>query len=164
MNLVYELQKIGCADAHSEGVDKISALRDKRWVKMFAERGYEQGNFVFINDSHSFFIVLPDRNIASADNIMLGNGFYAVAETLGIDAENILGTEPYGETIMFEDEDGNIDEDCMITIWSDSEFLQKLKLCVQLSQKNFNESKNVFSLKENELKYVISETIKRIIK
>lgn len=140
MNLVQLLQNIGCKNARNDGMDRISSLRDGRWVEMFAEMGYDRGEFIFPDGRHSsFFLVLPDGNIASADNVMCGNGFYAVANDLGIDADEILGKEPYGEFITYTDVDGIEDEDTAITIWTPEDFIQKLKMCHHLSQ-GLNES------------------------
>lgn len=165
-NLVYALQQIGCVNAKSDRVCKISELRDKRWVKMLGERGYDRGVLIFPDGGHSsFFLVLPDRNIASADNHMCANGFYAVAEELGFDADEILGEEPYGEYIMYEDEDGIEYEDCVVTIWSPEQFNMKLKQCKGLANSLRNESKkNTVIITESELERIVIESIKRILK
>ena len=169
MNLVQLLQNIGCKNARNDGMDRISSLRDGRWVEMFAEMGYDRGEFIFPDGGHSsFFLVLPDGNIASADNVMCGNGFYAIANELGIDADAVLGKEPYGEFIMYTDEDGIEDEDTAISIWTPEEFQIKLQQCQQLVNKQVNESKNMnrkntIRLTESELKRVITESVKNII-
>lgn len=169
MNLVQLLQNIGCKNARNDGMDRISSLRDGRWVEMFAEMGYDRGEFIFPDGRHSsFFLVLPDGNIASADNVMCGNGFYAIANELGIDADAVLGEEPYGEFIMYTDEDGIEDEDTAISIWTPEEFQIKLQQCQQLSNNQVNESrnankKNTIRLTESELKKVIAESVKKII-
>lgn len=169
MNLVQLLQNIGCKNARNDGMDRISSLRDGRWVEMFAEMGYDRGEFIFPDGRHSsFFLVLPDGNIASADNVMCGNGFYAVANELGIDADAVLGEEPYGEFIMHTDEDGIEDEDTAISIWTPEEFQIKLQQCQQLSNKQVNESKNInkkntIRLTESELKQIITESVKKIV-
>lgn len=170
MNLVQLLQNIGCKNARNDGMDRISSLRDGRWVEMFAEMGYDRGEFIFPDGRHSsFFLVLPDGNIASADNVMCGNGFYAIANELGIDADAVLGEEPYGEFIMHTDEDGIEDEDTAISIWTPEEFQIKLQQCQQLSDMQVNESrnankKNTIRLTESELKKVIVESVKKILK
>ena len=169
MNLVQLLQNIGCKNARNDGMDRISSLRDGRWVEMFAEMGYDRGEFIFPDGRHSsFFLVLPDGNIASADNVMCGNGFYAIANELGIDADAVLGKEPYGEFIMYTDEDGIEDEDTAISIWTPEEFQIKLQQCQQLANKQFNETKNMnkkntIRLTESELKSLIAESVKKII-
>ena len=143
MNILNLLKQIGCINAKSDGICNISSLRDKCWVKMFAEQGYTKGELIFPDGGHSsFFLVLPDGNIASADNVMCGNGFYAVANELDIDADEVLGTEPYGQFFMYEDEDGLEYEDCSISIWTPQEFMSKLKQCKQLanSSEMFNEA------------------------
>ena len=169
MNLVQLLQNIGCKNARNDGMDRISSLRDGRWVEMFAEMGYDKGEFIFPDGRHSsFFLVLPDGNIASADNVMCGNGFYAIANELGIDADAVLGVEPYGEFMMYTDEDGIEDEDTSISIWTPEEFQMKLQQCQQLMGNQINESKNMtkkntIRLTESELKKVITESVKNIL-
>lgn len=163
------LRQIGCANAKSDGIYNISDLRDKRWVKMFAEQGYTKGELIFPDGGHSsFFLVLPDGNVASADNVMCANGFYAIANELQFDADDVLGEEPYGEFIMYTDEDGIEFEDCTISIWTPQEFMTKLKMCKQLAGNNINESKNinnqnVVRLTESELKNIITESVKQIM-
>jgi hypothetical protein len=169
MNLVQLLQNIGCKNARNDGMDKISSLRDGRWVEMFAEMGYDRGEFIFPDGRHSsFFLVLPDGNIASADNVMCGNGFYAVANELGIDADAILGEEPYGDFIMYTDEDGIEDEDTAISIWTPEEFQMKIQQCQRLMGNQVNESKNknkknTIRLTESELKQIITESVKKVL-
>lgn len=170
MNLVQILKNIGCENVRTDGIGKISSLRDGRWVKMFAEMGYDKGEFIFPDGGHSsFFLVLPDGNIASADNVMCANGFYAVAEELGIDVADVLETSPYGEVIMYTDENGLEDDDTSISIWTPEEFQMKLQKCKQLINNNFNESKNMnkkntIRLTESELKSLIAESVRKILK
>ena len=169
MNLEQLLQNIGCKNARNDGMDRISSLRDGRWVEMFAEMGYDRGEFIFPDGRHSsFFLVLPDGNIASADNVMCGNGFYAIANELGIDADAVLGEEPYGEFIMHTDEDGIEDEDTAISIWTPEEFQIKLQQCQQLANNQVNKLKNMnrkntIRLTESEFKSLITESVKKII-
>lgn len=168
-NLVNILKQIGCVNAKSDGMTMISSLRDKNWVEMFSNYGYDRGELIFPDGGHSsFFLVLPDGNIASADNVMCGNGFYAVANELDIDADEVLGNEPYGEVTMYEDEDGIEYEDTAISIWTPEEFQIKLQQCQQLSDKQVNESrnmnkKNIIRLTESEFKSLIAESLKKII-
>lgn len=171
MNILNLLKQIGCTNAKSDGICNISELRDKCWVKMFAEQGYTKGELIFPDGGHSsFFLVLPDGNIASADNVMCANGFYAVAEELGIDVDDILGEEPYGEFFIYEDEDGIEHEDCVISIWTPQEFMVKMKQCKQLANNIMtNESKdmsgkNTIRLTESELKNMIIESVTKILK
>lgn len=170
MNLVEILKNIGCENVRTDGIGKISSLRDGRWVKMFAEMGYDRGEFIFPDGGHSsFFLVLPDGNIASADNSMCGNGFYAVAEELGINATDILETSPYGEVIMYKDENGFEDDGTSISIWTPKEFQMKLQRCKQLVDDDLNESKNMnkkntIHLTESELKSLIAESVRKILK
>jgi hypothetical protein len=168
-NLVNILKQIGCVNAKSDGMTMISSLRDKNWVEMFSNYGYDRGELIFPDGGHSsFFLVLPDGNIASADNVMCGNGFYAIANELDIDADEVLGSEPYGEVTMYEDEDGIEYEDTAISIWTPEEFQIKLQQCQQLSDKQVNESrnmnkKNIIRLTESEFKSLIAESVKKII-
>lgn len=170
-NILNILKQIGCTNAKSDGICNISDLRDKRWVKMFAEQGYTKGELIFPDGGHSsFFLVLPDGNIASADNIMCANGFYDIAEELGFDVDDVLGEEPYGNFVIYEDEDGIEYEDCCISIWTPQEFLMKIKQCKQLANNNMtNESKNMnrkntVRLTESDLKNMIIESVKSILK
>lgn len=170
MNILNLLKQIGCTNAKSDGICNISSLRDECWVKMFAEQSYTKGELIFPDGGHSsFFLVLPDGNIASADNVMCANGFYAIAEELGFDVDDVLGEEPYGDFFMYEDEDGLEYEDCSITIWTPQEFMSKLKLCKRLANNITNESKNMKSkntirLTESDLKNIIIESVKNILK
>lgn len=133
-NVIEKLQKLGCSKAISDGTIPLSILRDTRWVKMFAEKGYTKGELIFPDGRTSnFFVLLPDGKIASADNIMLGNGFYAIAEELGIETEDIF-EKPIGECIMYEDEIG-IHEDCAISIWTHEEFSNMLHICETLKNR-----------------------------
>ena len=60
MNILNLLKQIGCTNAKSDGICNISELRDKCWVKMFAEQGYTKGELIFPDGGHSsFFLVLP---------------------------------------------------------------------------------------------------------
>lgn len=167
--LVNMLQQIGCVNAKSVGMCLISELRDECWVKMFAQMGYDKGELIFPDGGHSsFFLVLPDGNIATADNVMCANGFYAIAEELGFDADGVLGEEPYGDCVMYEDEDGIEYEEEMITIWTPQEFTQKLQLCKQLATNNMtNEAKdmkkNVIRLTESDLKKIVTEAVKQTV-
>lgn len=133
MNLVKILQDIGCANAANEGAFMIDELRDKRWVELFTKLGYDRGEFITPGDSHAFFIVFPDGNIGSADNIMLANGFYTIAEELGFEAEEVLNAEPYGTVIPYIDEDGDEDENTCITVWTPEEFMHKIEHCKDVS-------------------------------
>ena len=58
MNLVEILKNIGCENARTDGMDRISSLRDGRWVKMFAEMGYDRGEFIFPDGGHSSFFLV----------------------------------------------------------------------------------------------------------
>lgn len=171
MDLVNILKQIGCIKAKSDGMIMISSLRDENWVEMFSNYGYDRGELIFPDGGHSsFFLVLPDGNIASADNVMCANGFYAVANELGFDADEVLGSEPYGEVTMYEDEDGIEYEDTVIEIWTPEEFMQKIQLCQQLADTNNKvmESKNMnktsLKITESELKEMIIESVKKIVK
>ena len=171
MNILNLLKQIGCINAKSDGICNISSLRDECWVKMFAEHGYTKGELIFPDGGHSsFFLVLPDGNIASADNVMCANGFYAIAEELGFDADVVLGEEPYGQFFMYEDEDGMEHEDCAISIWTPQEFMVKMKQCKQLANNIMtNESKdmsgkNTIRITESDLKNMIMESVKNVLK
>ena len=138
---------------------------------MFAEQGYDKGELIFPDGGHSsFFLGLPDGNVASADNVMCANGFYVIAEELGFDVDDVLGEEPYGKFFMYEDEDGIEHEDCAISIWTPQEFMVKMKQCKQLANNNMtNESKNMsrkntIRLTESELKNMIIESVTKILK
>lgn len=171
-NLVSILRQIGCTKAKTDGLCQISDLRDERWVKMFAEKGYKQGELIFPDGGHSsFFLVLPDGNIASADNVMCANGFYAVANELEFDADSLLSEEPYGDFTMYVDEDGMEQEDCAISIWTPQEFTEKLKQCKRLmsgmneSKKSTNKimEKKTITLTETDIKNMIMESVHKIL-
>lgn len=122
MNLSKILRDLGCPNVKSNGIMPVNKLRDRAWVQILQERGYDHGEAVYPDGTVTeFFLTLPDGCIASAQNFMLGNGFHAVAEELAIDADAILGQEPYGEVITSED-----DEECAVIIWTEEEFIQKI--------------------------------------
>ena len=122
MNIVNILKSIGCKNAMSDGVNKISVLRDKKWVKWFKQLGYDKGELIFPDGGHSsFLLVLPDGNIGTGENFMCANGYLCIAEELGLDFDEIWMADdsPQGEFICDEN-----DEEHFIHIFTPQEFMQ----------------------------------------
>lgn len=158
MNVVVKhiVEDLKSIDVFSE-VRKTQGLLQHfdRWVGgEFSRRGYKYGIFIDIEDSSEFFIVLPDKTIATVSCDMCANAWETICEQNG--CSELFESQIYkmGEVV----EDGNYSVQFMeYNVFSRIIEMIRKSCGGNGGAMGFNESKM------NNLKRLISESIKKTI-